>query len=278
MPVRSAGALDRASVSGTVHVSARFIRHGVVFLIGVRPHRMIGYINAVGIDIELSAGSTVLHIISPVVLGQPRAFDITSQNRVAVVLAETFPTVAGHVEAEKLFHLSFGKKAVILVQLHSSDGIDIGRSPEHIGPAVIVDKQVRVLQVMQDGGGGFPFSPLRVVGVKDTHRTGRIAGDVEHRVFVVMGGGGVASLRIPVFGSDKVPVQQILRMPVAIGAGDEHIVFATEPDHRRIGTGTVRDVLVGVIDHICIIYVQRIAVGILPHILCGSKSRGQEEE
>ena len=39
---------------------------------------MIGYINTVGIDIEFGTGSTILHIILPVVLGQPRAFDIPS--------------------------------------------------------------------------------------------------------------------------------------------------------------------------------------------------------
>jgi hypothetical protein len=93
-----------------------------------------------------------------------------------------------------------------------------------------------------------------------------------------MSGRSVAPLRIPVFGSDKIPVQQIFRVPVSIGTGDEHIILSTEPDHCRIGTRTVGNVLVGVIDHIGIIYVQRVAISILPHVLRKGKGGSPQSE
>lgn len=97
-----------------------------------------------------------------------------------MILTETFPAVARHVEIEKLLHFSFRKEPVILIQFHTPDGINIGRTPEHIGFAIVVDKKIGVLQVMKDGGCSFPFAALRILGIENTHRTRRITGDIKH--------------------------------------------------------------------------------------------------
>ena len=59
-----------------------------------------------------------------------------------------------------------------------------------------------------------------------------------------MSGGSVGTLRIPVFtGSDKIPVQQIFRMPVAVRTGYEHIILAPEFYDSGVHTRTVRQVV-----------------------------------
>ena len=113
-------------MSGTIHISARFIGNGIVLLIGIRSHRVVCHIDTVGIDIKLCARCTVLHIVFPVVFRQPGTFDISAQHSVRMVLAEALPAMLGHIQVKELFRLALLREAVVLIQLHTTDGIDVG--------------------------------------------------------------------------------------------------------------------------------------------------------
>lgn len=108
---------------------------------------MIGYINAIGIYIKFGSRSAILHIVLPIVLRQPRAFHVTAQYGVGMVLSETFPAMFGHVEVEECYRFAFLDETVVLVELYPPDGIDVGGAPKHIGFTIIVNKECRVLQI-----------------------------------------------------------------------------------------------------------------------------------
>ena len=180
MPVLPTRSEHRTSMTGTVDITARLIGNGVMFLIGIRSHRMVGHIYTIGIYIELSARSGILHVIPPVVLCQPRSFDIAAQHGIGMIFSKTFPTMFLWVEIEKFQLLAFLYETMVLVELHAANGPLVGRAPEHVSTAVIIKKKVRVLQVGDDGRSGFPVTRLGVVGIKHTHHTRRIATDIKY--------------------------------------------------------------------------------------------------
>ena len=180
MPILPTWSEHRTSMTGTVDITARLIGNGVMFLIGIRSHRMVGHIYTIGIYIELSARSGILHVIPPVVLCQPRSFDIAAQHGIGMIFSKTFPTMFLWVEIEKFQLLAFLYETMVLVELHAANGPLVGRAPEHVSTAVIIKKKVRVLQVGDDGRSGFPVTRLGVVGIKHTHHTRRIATDIKY--------------------------------------------------------------------------------------------------
>ena len=121
---------------------------------------------------------------------------------------------------------------------------------------------------MQNGRSSFPVAGSRVVGIKNAHGSGRIARNIEQRVFIVTCRRSITALRIPVSSrTNKFPVQQIFGMPISMGTGDKHVILSPELHHSRVGTRTIRNILVRIINHIRIINVQWITIRILTHTL-----------
>ena len=158
-------------MSCAVHKATRLVEYRIVLLIPVRAKRRVGNVNAVPVNVEFGSGRSVLHIVAAVVLGHPGTLDETAYPGVAVVLAEAFPPVRGAVHAEKSYGRALDKEAVLHIELLSPYRIYVGRAPEHICLAVIVDEQVRILEVVKYGRHGSPFAAERVVAVHYAHRT-----------------------------------------------------------------------------------------------------------
>ena len=171
MPILSTGTKHSASMPGTIHITTRFIRYRIMFLVGIRSHRMICYVYSVRINIEFRTRRTVLHIVFTIMFCQPGAFDVTAQYCIRMILTKTLPTMFRHIQIEKFFRLPFLCKTVIFIQFHTPDRINIGRSPEHISFPIVINKQIRILQIMQNGRRSFPITGSRIIGIKDAHRT-----------------------------------------------------------------------------------------------------------
>ena len=262
MPPVAVCVLNRAAVSCAVHKATRLVEYRIVLLISVRAKRRVGNVNTVPVNVEFGSGRSVLHIVAAVVLGHPGALDETAYPRVAVVLAEAFPSVRSAVHAEEFDGRAFDQEAVLHIEFLSAYRIYVGRAPEHICLAVIVDEQVRILEVVKYGRHGSPFAAERVIGVHNAHRTGRIAGHIEQRILVVMRRRSIASLRVPgALGLEEFPVDQVGRMPVAQRTGYEHIVVPLEAYYGWVGSGTVGKVAVRVVNHVGVVDVYRVAVG-----------------
>ena len=262
MPPVAVCVLNRAAVSCAVHKATRLVEYRIVLLISVRAKRRVGNVNAVPVNVEFGSGRSVLHIVAAVVLGHPGTLDETAYPGVAVVLAEAFPPVRGAVHAEEFDGRAFDQEAVLHIEFLSAYRIYVGRAPEHICLAVIVDEEVGILKVVKYGRHGSPFAAERVVAVHYAHRTGRVTGHVEQRVLVVMRRRSIASLWIPgALGLEKLPMHKVARMPVAQRTGYEHIIVPLEADYGRIGAGTVGEVLGRIVNHVGVVDVYRVAVG-----------------
>ena len=82
-----------------------------------------------------------------------------------------------------------------------------------------------------------------------------------------MGGRSVATLGIPVLAwLNEFPVLQIGRMPVAVGTGDKHVIFASELHHGRISARTVGYVTRRIVDHVGVIDIERVTVGVVASV------------
>ena len=158
MPILPPRTKHGTSMSGTVHITTRLVGHRIMLLVSIRPHRIIGHINTIGIDIEFRSRSTVLHIVFPIMLRQPRPLNISAQYSIRMVFTETFPAMFRHIQIEEFFRFSLLDETPVLVQFHSPDRIHIGRTPEHIRFTVIVNKQIGILQIMQNCRNSFPVS------------------------------------------------------------------------------------------------------------------------
>ena len=268
MPVFSAGTDYGAAVACAVHIAAGLVRYRVMLLIGVRTHWRVGNVDAVAVDVKLGARSGILHIVFAVVLRQPRTFDKSAEVGVAhVVFAEALPAVLCQVEVKKFDCPGLGEETTIGVEFLGAYRIDVRRAPEHIGATVVVDKQVGVLKVEQYAGSGFPVARLRVVAVEHAHASRRVAANVENRVFVVVRRRCVTALRIPIVRLDEVPVLEVGRMPITMGTGHEHIVFAAKFHNCGVGSRAIRDVLFGIVNHIGVVDIQRVAICVVTQVL-----------
>ena len=246
-----------------------------MLLISIRSHRVVGNIHAVAIHIELRARSGILHIVFTVVLRHPRPLDKPAKVGISrMVLAETLPAVIVKVEPEQFLTLALRMETPVRVKFHSPDRKHVGRPPEHISPAVIVDKQIRILQIEQYSRLGLPFPGFRVVGIHHAHRSRRVAAHIQHRIAVIVRRRSVTSLRIPILRLDEIPILQISRMPITIGTRHEHIIFPTEFHDSRVCARTVGNIFLRVINHICVIHIKRIAISIHTQVL--GKSRCQK--
>lgn len=154
----TSGPCYRTSVSGSVHEASWFITDGIIRCVTVRPKGMVRHIYTVCINIELGSGCGILHVVLAVVLGEPGSFHVTAQNGICMVFAKAFPAVLLHIKIEEGHGFAVYQKATVLVQLLTPDRIYVGRSPKHIGLIVVVDKQCRILQVVQNGGHSFPVA------------------------------------------------------------------------------------------------------------------------
>ena len=74
MPVIAIRILESTTMAGTLYETSRLIAHRVMFLVGERAHRFVGYINSIRIDLELRSRRTVLEIIFTVMLGHESSF------------------------------------------------------------------------------------------------------------------------------------------------------------------------------------------------------------
>src|SRR5690554_2070776 len=124
MPVTPSRTFYRAPMSRSVHKSPRFKTDGVVGGIFERTQRMIGYVHAIGIHVELGSRCPVLQVISIVVFGHPGPLDIP-RDGIAVVLAEPFPAMFLHVLVKERVHLSITYKTMIFVEPLSPDRVQV---------------------------------------------------------------------------------------------------------------------------------------------------------
>ena len=207
MPIHSTRSYHRASMSGTVHKPTWLVRNRIMFLISVWSHRVIGHIHPVAIYIEFRSRSRILHIIFSIVLCQPRPFDKSAKIGIGcMVLTKPLPAMVVKVKPEQLLTLAFRMETTMRVKFHTTDREYVGRPPEHICPAVIVDKQIRVLQIEQYAWLSLPFSGFGIIRIHHTHSSRRVAAYIQHRIAVIMGSRSVASLRIPILGLDEIPI------------------------------------------------------------------------
>ena len=280
VPVLASRALHSASVARTAHIAARLVGEGVVRLVGIGAQRVLRSIDPVAVDIEFGAWSGIFHIICVTALAQPGAFDVGGDARVGMVLPEALPAVRAAVRVEKLHSGPADAETVAHIQLLAPDREDVGRAPEHIGLAVVVDEERRILQVVKDQRSALPLPRRGVVRIEHAHRAGGIAADVEQRIAVVPRRRRVRTLRIPGAGRPhELPVGKVLRVPVAQAARHEHIVLAPELHHRRIRTRAVGQVLVRIVDGIGVVYVQGVAIGLRKLTgVCAGERKGQRCE
>lgn len=131
-------------MAGTLHISAGFVAHGIVSLVGEGTQRRVGHIYSVGIDLEFSARRTILEVILAVVLGHVGSFSEGAQGYfVVVVHAETFPSVLFGLEHHDVVNLAQGVE-VVAVQLYSFQRIFVARTIVKIEFTVIVQKKARI--------------------------------------------------------------------------------------------------------------------------------------
>lgn len=144
-----------------------------------------------------------------------------------MVLAKTLLTMLSHIELEQLGRLALNQETVLAIELLATSRKDIRRSPEKISLAIIVDKEIGILQVVQDGRRRLPVARLGIVGIEHAHRAGRIPHDVEQRILVIVGRRRVRTLRIPILARrNELPVEQVCRVPITMRASNKHIILA----------------------------------------------------
>src|SRR5690606_11485986 len=94
-----------------------------------------------------------------------------------------------------------------------------------------------------------------------------ISRHIEEGILIIKGSRCIGTLKIPSLWTNKFPIVQIRGMPISHGSGYEHIIFVLKTDHGGIGPGAIGNILMGIIDHLGIIYIDRVAIGFL---LCDS--------
>ena len=106
-----------------------------------------------------------------------------------------------------------------------------------------------------------PVPPFGIIGIKYAHGSGWIPTNIEYGIFIIMGSRSIATFEIPFFGSNKVPIQQVLGMPVTPGTGNEHIILPPKLHYSRVGTRTIRLAQMGIVKRISIVQIKRVTVG-----------------
>ena len=91
-------------------------------------------------------------------LSQPRAFDITAEDRIGMIFAEALPAMPGRIKVEQFDLVAFRYETMVLVQSDTADGINILRAPEHVSAAVVINKKIRVLKIVKDGRNSLPVT------------------------------------------------------------------------------------------------------------------------
>ena len=118
MPVIAFHVAERASVTGTLHISSRLVAHRVMLLIDKRAQWGIRNIYAVGIYLEFRTRSAILEIIFAIVLSHVSTLcKWTKRDFVVIVHAEAFPAVFFRTEHHDVVNLTDGVE-IIPVQFH----------------------------------------------------------------------------------------------------------------------------------------------------------------
>ena len=119
MPVIAIRILESTTMTGTLYETSRLIAHRVMFLVGKRAHRFVGYIDTIRIDLELRSRRTVLEIIFTVMLGHESSFRKRRQSRTIVIVhPETFPSVFFRAQHHDLLDLA-DRVEITAIQFHS---------------------------------------------------------------------------------------------------------------------------------------------------------------
>ena len=161
----------------------------------------------------------------------------------------------------------YRQEFILHIKFLTTDRPTVGRPPIHISTFIIINEKGRILKVVEYRWHCLPVPPFGIIGIKYAHGSGWIPTNIEYGIFIIMGSRSIATFEIPFFGSNKVPIQQVLGMPVTPGTGNEHIIFSTKLYYGRVSTRAVGDIFRRIVYHIGIVYIQRITISIHAHVL-----------